>query len=117
MTEPTVRPADSALLTRKRPSYTHVNGCESGHWVDSILSDGEIVKLEDGSIWRIDSADTVDSSLWLETDDVTVCDGKLINTDDKIQRRSALAPVVVFEVWEQFGYRKTHPKMRRLVSY
>ncbi len=34
------------------------------------------------SIWQIDSVDTVDSSLWLETDDVTVCDGKLINTDD-----------------------------------
>ena len=81
MTEPTVRPADSALLTRKR-SYTRINGCESGHWVDSILSDGEIVKLEDGSIWQIDSIDTVDSSLWLETDDVTVCEGKLVNTDD-----------------------------------
>lgn len=57
-------------------------GCESGHWVDSVLSDGEIVKLEDGSIWRVEGADTVDSSLWLSTDDVIVCDGKLIDTDD-----------------------------------
>ncbi len=81
MTEAIVTPPDSTLLTRKR-SYTRVNGCESGHWVDSVLSDGEVVKLEDGSIWQIDSVDTVDSSLWLETDDVTVCDGKLINTDD-----------------------------------
>ena len=82
MTEATVMPTDSGLLTRKRSSYTRVNGCESGHWVDSVLSDGEVVKLEDGSIWQIDSVDTVDSSLWLETDDVTVCDGKLIDTDD-----------------------------------
>jgi hypothetical protein len=74
-------PSDSKPLTQ-RPHYTRVNGCEAGHWVDSVLSDGEIVKLEDGSIWQIDSVDTVDSSLWLETEDVTVCGGKLINTDD-----------------------------------
>ena len=58
------------------------NGCESGHWVDSVMSDGQIVKLEDGSVWKIDDADTVDSGLWLDTDDVIVCDGKLIDTDD-----------------------------------
>jgi hypothetical protein len=30
-----------------------------------------------------DAADrTVDSSLWLETDEITVCPGKLIDTDD-----------------------------------
>jgi hypothetical protein len=79
--EANVMPPDSKLLTRKR-SYARVNGCESGHWVDSVLSDGEVVKLEDGSIWQIDSVDTVDSSLWLETEDVIVCDGKLIDTDD-----------------------------------
>jgi Sel1 repeat len=63
--------------------YTRSNGCEAGHWVDSVLSDGEILKLEDGSIWQVDDTDTVDSGLWLDTEDVTVCDGKLINTDDK----------------------------------
>ena len=63
--------------------YTRTGGCESGHWVDSVLSDGKIVKLEDGSIWRVDNADTVDSSLWLTTEDVTVCEGKLINSDDE----------------------------------
>jgi hypothetical protein len=62
--------------------YTRSNGCESGHWVDSVMSDGEILKLEDDSIWKVDSVDTVDSSLWIDTDNVTVCDGKLINTDD-----------------------------------
>lgn len=62
--------------------HTRSGGCETGHWVDSVMSDGEIVKLEDGSVWQIDGGDTVDSSLWLETEDVTVCDGKLINTDD-----------------------------------
>ena len=58
-------------------------GCNSGHWISDNIDDGKYIKLEDGSLWEVDGADTVDSSLWLETDDITVCDGKLINTDDK----------------------------------
>lgn len=55
--------------------------CESGHWIESVSDDGEIIKLEDGSIWRIDDTDTIDSALWLPTEDVLVCPGQLINTD------------------------------------
>lgn len=58
------------------------SNCESGHWVDSVSSDGEIVKLEDGSIWEVDPVDAVDSMLWLPTTEIIACDGKLINTDD-----------------------------------
>jgi hypothetical protein len=47
------------------------------------MADGSIVKLEDGSLWQVDGADTVDSALWLPTDEIVTCDGKLINTDDK----------------------------------
>jgi hypothetical protein len=57
-------------------------GCESGHWVQSVSDDGEIIKLEDGSIWEVDPADAVDSALWLPTTEIVACDGKLINTDD-----------------------------------
>ena len=46
------------------------------------MSDGAIIKLEDGSLWRVDDTDTVDSALWLPTTDIVVCDGKLINTED-----------------------------------
>jgi hypothetical protein len=56
--------------------------CESGHWIDSVMSDGEIIKLEDGSVWRVDAGDTVDSMLWLPISDVVVCSDKIINTDD-----------------------------------
>lgn len=59
-----------------------LSGCESGHWVDSVSSDGQIVKLEDGSIWEIDPVDAIDSMLWLPTTDIIACDDKLINTDD-----------------------------------
>lgn len=58
------------------------SGCESGHWVDSVSSDGQIVKLEDGSIWEVDAVDAIDSALWLPITDIVACDDKLINTED-----------------------------------
>jgi hypothetical protein len=57
-------------------------GCEDGHWVDSVSDDGTIVKLDDGSVWEVDSVDAIDSALWLPTTDIIACDDKLINTDD-----------------------------------
>ncbi len=56
--------------------------CESGHWVESVSGDGQIVKLEDGSIWEVDAVDAIDSALWLPTTDIVACDDKLINTED-----------------------------------
>jgi hypothetical protein len=47
-----------------------------------VSDDGEIVKLEDGSVWEVDAGDTVDSALWLPATEIIACDGKLINTDD-----------------------------------
>ena len=58
------------------------SSCEGGHWIDEVMGDGAIIKLEDGSLWQVDSVDTVDSALWLPTTNVVVCDGKLINTED-----------------------------------
>ena len=62
--------------------YISSRTCESGHWVDSVSDDGEIVKLEDGSVWEVDAGDTVDSMLWLPTTNVLACPHKLINTED-----------------------------------
>ena len=68
---------------KRAPSRRLVlSGCESGHWVDSVSSDGQIVKLEDGSIWEVDPVDAIDSMIWLPTTDIIACDDKLINTDD-----------------------------------
>lgn len=71
---------ESSAGTRTRRSSS--SGCESGHWVDSVSSDGDIVKLEDGSIWEVDAVDAIDSALWLPTTDIVACDDKLINTED-----------------------------------
>ncbi len=58
------------------------SGCETGHWIESVSDDGQIIKLEDGSVWEVDDVDTVDSALWLPTTDIVACDDKLINTED-----------------------------------
>ena len=72
-----------STTARTRPARrSGSSGCESGHWIDSVSDDGEIVKLEDGSVWEVDAGDNVDSALWLPTTEIVACDGKLINTDD-----------------------------------
>ncbi len=43
---------------------------------------GEILVLEDGSVWRVDPVDAVDTSLWLPTEEVVACDDTIINTDN-----------------------------------
>lgn len=60
----------------------HAFACEDGHWIEEVLADGQILKLEDGSMWKVDPADTVDSALWLAPSDVVVCDFTIINVDE-----------------------------------
>ncbi len=49
-----------------------------------MTDDGDVIKLEDGSLWQVEDGDTVTSALWLAMTDVVLCEmkGKLINTDD-----------------------------------
>jgi len=61
---------------------TAAPACEAGHWIQSVSSDGTIIKLEDGSVWEVDSLDTITSMLWLSLTEIVACDDKLINTDD-----------------------------------
>ena len=67
-------------------------GTGGGHWIDKNIDQGEYLVLEDDSLWKVDPLDTSDTSLWLETSDITVAkstDGSpgydyvLINTDDR----------------------------------
>jgi hypothetical protein len=58
------------------------SACIEGHWISSVMGDGKLIKLEDGSIWEVDSVDTVDSMLWLPTEEILICGERLIKTDD-----------------------------------
>ncbi len=73
-------PSVSAGASYSRPRAAM--DCDSGHWVDGVTEDGEIVKLEDGSVWRVDPGDNIDSALWLPAAEIIVCDEELINVDD-----------------------------------
>jgi len=73
---------------RQRRSVTHFtrgrgsSECEDGHWIEDVMDDGALIKLEDGSLWKVDDADVGDSAAWVAATEIVVCDGKLINTDD-----------------------------------
>jgi len=71
--------ATAKVRPRHRASST---GCETGHWIDRVMDGGKLIKLEDGSLWKVDSVDVIDSALWLPISDIVMCDDKLINTDD-----------------------------------
>jgi Rap1a immunity proteins len=75
-------PQGAARRTSRRRGPS--TDCESDHWIESVSDEGDIIKLEDGSIWEVDGGDTVTSSLWLGTTEVLVCEakGKMINVDD-----------------------------------
>jgi hypothetical protein len=64
------------------PGRSAASVCEDGHWIEEVLADGKIIKLEDGSLWRVDDIDAITSSIWLPVSEIVVCAGKLINTDD-----------------------------------
>jgi hypothetical protein len=58
--------------------------CDDGYSIQAILDDGNVIKLDDGSVWKVDAIDTITASLWLATTDVLVCsDEKIINIDDE----------------------------------
>jgi hypothetical protein len=56
--------------------------CETDLSIVANLGNGQIIKLDDGSVWKIDSADSIDSQLWSVGDDIVACDDKLVHPDD-----------------------------------
>jgi hypothetical protein len=63
-------------------SATPASACEDGHWIDEVMADGQILRLEDGSLWKVEPVDAVTSTLRLPVSDVIVCDDKIVNVDD-----------------------------------
>jgi hypothetical protein len=58
--------------------------CDDGYAIQAVLDNGNVIKLDDDSIWKVDPMDAVTASLWLGLTDVLVCDDeKIINVDDE----------------------------------
>ena len=53
--------------------------CIDGHWISSVSGDGQIVVLEDRSVWEINVIDAIETMLWLPTDNVLICGNRMIN--------------------------------------
>jgi hypothetical protein len=66
-----------ALLGR-----AHAQTCEDGHWIEAVLDDGRLIRLEDGSLWQVDPIDTITSSIWLPVSNIIICGNRLVNEDD-----------------------------------
>jgi hypothetical protein len=84
-----IRAARADSASSSSATYT---GGTSGHWIESKGEDGDLIVLEDDSVWAINSLDQIDTVLWLPTSDVTVVKANspvgeykytLVNTDDK----------------------------------
>lgn len=65
-------------------------GIGTGHWIQKNAG-GDIIILEDGSTWKVNSIDRIYTSLWLPITEITVLKSRspvgeykylLINTDD-----------------------------------
>ncbi|MBI3934685.1 MAG: hypothetical protein HY316_08315 [Acidobacteria bacterium] len=67
-----------------QPSALSSSGtkCVDGHWIQEVIDNGKIIKLEDGSLWEVDAIDAITSSIWLPISDVLVCGSRIINVDE-----------------------------------
>ena len=72
----------AAGITMLPSLSTAQSRCEDGHWIEAVLDDGRLIKLEDGSLWQVDPIDRVTSSIWLPISDIIICGNRLINEDD-----------------------------------
>ena len=65
-------------------------GCSNGT-IQSVSSDGLVIVLDDGAVYRIGSEDQATSVLWEPFDNVEVCDGMMID-DDRDEEKVKATP-------------------------
>jgi hypothetical protein len=68
--------------SKRVPPKTGSRNCIDGHWISSVSGDGQIVVLEDRSVWEIDAVDAIDTMLWLPTENVLICGSRMINSSN-----------------------------------
>jgi len=87
----TLAPHDAGVPIAPAPLRTNVYPSPGGgHWIQSVTDDGEVLILEDGSIWDVLPGDSVVTSIWLPVTEIVVIERQyqgmvfydLVNTDD-----------------------------------
>lgn len=63
-------------------SNAMAESCEEDS-IQTVSSDGGILIMTSGAVYKVDDVDQVDTQLWLPTDDVLICDDEeIINKDE-----------------------------------
>ena len=62
-------------------TITSAQACET-NTIEEVLGDGSIIKLQDGTIYQVNTSDESTASTWTSLTEVVVCDDKIINTED-----------------------------------
>jgi hypothetical protein len=80
-------PSLPAAVRGVAPSIPLVYAFPGDHWIEGVIDDGTVLKLEDGSLWQVDAGDEIKSILWLPISDVKVIEDRngryrIVNTDD-----------------------------------
>ena len=79
------------VASQKSGGTKNYVGVGSGHWIQKNSMGGEMITLEDGSLWEINSIDRIYTGIWLPISEITVVEASqpigeykyiLINTDD-----------------------------------
>jgi hypothetical protein len=66
-----IRPAQAAQPPSNYP-------IASQHWIKRVIEHGELIVLEDGTIWQINQLDRINTMLWLPIDNIQIVEGDLV---------------------------------------
>jgi hypothetical protein len=56
--------------------------------LETVSDDGDILTMQSGRVYQVNSADTVDTQWWLSAEDVLICNGVMINKDESGEKAS-----------------------------
>jgi hypothetical protein len=68
--------------SRARPA-----DCDNGPWIESVMDNGHLIGLGDGSLWQVDTKDTAKTSAWRPISHVIICGSRFANVDDNTTAR------------------------------
>lgn len=58
--------------------------CDSGYSIQTKSEDGSLITLNDGSTWRVVGGGQTEASIWVDGDEILVCDDDtFINKDEE----------------------------------